>query len=124
MFTTEILDEPIVDLCIAFSAQPKHSVAAATSGRNITVDELMTQYFEQMEMQYPSIVNNVVRTADRLTVVEQEAAACRICGLPGDGGLSGLTLGELPDAEASGMCYGCMRATHGASQQLSWPVKQ
>lgn len=122
-FTSEILDEPIIGLCVGYSAQPKHTAAAATSGRNITVDELMTQYFEQMEQTYPSIVNNVVRTADRLTVVEKEAERCRICGLPGDGGLSGLTLGELPGEEGeSGMCYGCMRATYGA-KELEWPIK-
>lgn len=122
-----IVDPPLMPLCTEYSAEPKHSVAKATSGRNITVDELMTQYFEQMEEQYPHIVSNVIRTASRLKVQSPEAKACSICGLPGDGGKSALTLGDFGEdgEEASGasdMCYGCLRSTHNASASIAWPL--
>ena len=123
-YAKEIVDPPLMPLCTAYSEEPKHSAAKATSGRNITVDELMTQYFEQMEAQYPAIVSNVVRTADRLKVEHPDAKACIICGLPGDGGNSGLTLGAETETEGAsdGMCYGCLRSTHGASDQIDWAI--
>ncbi|KAI5787138.1 hypothetical protein EDC01DRAFT_174710 [Geopyxis carbonaria] len=117
-YTSEIVEPPLMPLCIAYSSKPKHSVETATSGRNITVDELMVQYFESMEEQYPSIVSNVTRTADRLTAVDPDATVCKLCGLPGDGS-GGLILGV--DESSTGMCYGCMRSTHDAAS-YSWPV--
>lgn len=128
---------PLLPLCVAYSAQPKHSAAGAASGRNITIDELMTQYFESIETQYPSIVANVVRTAGKLQPLRGNAngESCRICGLPGDGAggdmtLSALTLnaqandGGKPDNgnKRSGMCYGCARSTYGAAS-YDWPLE-
>lgn len=101
----------LLPLCIAYSAQPKHSAAAATSGRNITVGELLTQYMESMELQYPSTVMNVVRMGDKLKAKDGEP--CTICGLPVDG-RGNLTLGAEEECVPSRLCYGCMRATHGA----------
>lgn len=123
-YAKELADPPLISLCWAYSEEPKHSAAKATSGRNITVDELMTQYFEQMEEQYPSIVSNVVRTANRLKVEDPNAEHCVICGLPGDGGASGLTLGAQEETEgiSDGMCYGCLRSTHGATDKIDWPL--
>ncbi|KAI5797000.1 hypothetical protein FPQ18DRAFT_137516 [Pyronema domesticum] len=122
-FVTEITEPPLVPLCIAYSLTPKHSAAAATSGRNITVGELLTQYFDNMELQYPSTVMNVVRMGDRLKPSNPEADPCTTCGLPADENSEGLTLGSREDTgEARGkLCYGCMRATHGAAPH-SWPV--
>lgn len=130
--------EPLLALCAAYSAQPKHSAASAASGRNITIDELMTQYFESIETQYPSIVANVVRTAGKLKPPPPGSAdggPCMICGLPGDGAggdmtLSALTLnagvneGEKPGNgnKRSDMCYGCARSTYGAAS-YDWPLE-
>lgn len=128
---------PLLPLCAAYSAQPKHSAASAASGRNITIDELMTQYFESIETQYPSIVANVVRTAGKLQPLRGSADGghCMICGLPGDGAggdmtLSALTLnaganeGEKPrnGNKRSDMCYGCARSTYGAAS-YDWPLE-
>ena len=93
-FVTEVVEPSLLPLCVAYSAQPKHSAAAATSGRNITVGELLTQYMESMEVQYPSTVMNVVRMGDKLKYANPDAEPCAICGLPADGGGNGLTLGE------------------------------
>lgn len=128
LYTRDIASPPLISLCISYSSEPKHSAAKATSGRNITVDELMTQYFEQMEEQYPHIVSNVIRTAGRLKVQDPGAKKCGICGLPGDGGRSGLTLGEVDEegeeavGKVSDLCYGCLRSTHGASGSIAWPL--
>ena len=122
VFVREIADAPLRELAIAHSDVPKHSVAAATSGRNITVGELLTQYFEGMECQYPSTVSNVVRMGDNLKVAETGEKPCVICGLPiEEEGGSGLTLGEEHDGTPRSMCYGCARSTHGATQ-LSFPA--
>jgi len=83
--------------------------------------ELLTQYFESMEIQYPSTVSNVVRMGGKLRPADPEAKVCRICGLPVDDGGNELTLGADCDGQAtSNMCYGCMRTTHG-SADFSWP---
>lgn len=122
---------PLLPLCVAYSAQPRHSAASAASGRNITIDELMAQYFESIETQYPSIVANVVKTAGKLQPLRGNAdgEACSICGLPGDGAggdmaLSALTLnaGAGPGNKSSAMCYGCARSTHGAAP-YDWPLE-
>lgn len=129
--------EPLLSLCVAYSTEPKHSAAKAVSGRNITIDELMIQYFEGIETQYPSIVANVVKTAGKLEPPQGDVRkdSCRICGLPGDGAggdmtLSALTLNETVSGEEksengnkrNGMCYGCARSTHGATS-YDWPLE-
>ncbi|KAA8913239.1 hypothetical protein FN846DRAFT_930205 [Sphaerosporella brunnea] len=126
-YISEIVTPPLLPLCVGFSSTPKHSAAAATSGKNITVGELMTQYFESMEAQYPSTVSNVVRMGDRLKLPGrgEEEDSCAMCGLLMDKGGNGLTLGAqevVEGGERRKVCYGCMRATHGASAELSWPV--
>ncbi|RPB00031.1 hypothetical protein L873DRAFT_1766628 [Choiromyces venosus 120613-1] len=112
----------------------------AAVGKGITIDELMTQYFEGIEGQYPSIVANVVRTAGKLVTEGGvvRIGRCKICGLPRDGGGGELVLdaetklGESSNREANGnghgekkegsdMCYGCARSVHGA-KTYEWPL--
>lgn len=116
-YVSEITHPPLLPLCVAYSPQPRRSAAAAISGRNITVGELLTQYFENMEVQYPSTVMNVVRMGDKLKPSGPDAPPCTTCGLPLDGGGNALVLGAPDTGEApSKQCYGCVRATHRASQ--------
>jgi cytoplasmic tRNA 2-thiolation protein 2 len=119
-YAFEITQPSLIPLCGAYSSIPKHSPAAATSGRNITVGELMTQYFDSMEVQYPSTVSNVVRMGDRLKPSSSKTKTCSLCGLFIDEGANDLTLGaQGQQVEAGEMCYGCMRSTHGASRLAS-----
>ncbi|KAI5841884.1 hypothetical protein DFP73DRAFT_555007 [Morchella snyderi] len=123
--------KPLLPLCVAYSSDAKHTVANAASGRNITIDELMIQYFNGIETQYPSIVANVVSTAGKLKPLRRPAGiniSCKICGLPGDGAggditLSALTLNAVDSVDAkSSMCYGCARSMHG-SGVYDWPLE-
>jgi len=75
--------------------------AVPTMMRNSTIDELTRQYFGGVEVDYPSIVANVVRTTGKLearTLGEVEAH-CELCDLPLEG--------QAP--ERSRLCYGCIR---------------
>ncbi|KAI5852254.1 hypothetical protein BZA05DRAFT_397335 [Tricharina praecox] len=123
-FVKDVVQPSLWGLCTAEEGRQRHSAANAISARNITVGELLTQYFETMEVQYPSTVSNVVRMGDRLKTVGEERRCCTLCGLSVDGGGNGLTLGaeENGDEVPREMCYGCLRSTHGATVELSWPV--
>ena len=73
----------------------------AAAMKNSTIDELTRQYFAGVEVDYPSIVANVVRTTSKLqprslSEVEQH---CELCDMPLEG--------QAP--ERSRVCYGCIR---------------
>jgi len=131
---------PLRPLCFGAAEEGEGKKKYAAVGKGITIDELMTQYFEGIERQYPSIVANVVQTAGKL-VTEGGVVRirrCKICGLPRDGGGGELVLdaetkfGESSGGEANGngdgkkregdgMCYGCARSVHGA-KPYEWPL--
>lgn len=73
----------------------------AASMKNTTIDDLTRQYFAGVEVDYPSIVANVVRTTSKLqarTLSEVEQH-CELCDMPLEG--------QAP--ERSRVCYGCIR---------------
>ncbi|KAL9089972.1 MAG: hypothetical protein Q9165_005501 [Trypethelium subeluteriae] len=90
-------------------------------GKDTSIDELMSQYFEGVEQSYPSIVANVVRTVARLEAsANQEGRRCQLCEMPmGDGDVGGANWGGYQekteangthgDAKQDGFCYGCAR---------------
>ena len=91
----ELVEPPLVGLVLEKAPKP------AVSTKNTTIDDLMRQYFESVEQDYPSIVANVVKTAGKLQAsslsdVEQQ---CELCEMPLDG--------QAP--ERSRLCYGCIR---------------
>jgi cytoplasmic tRNA 2-thiolation protein 2 len=53
---------PLTDLIV----QQESSSNISASSKNTTIDDLMAQYFETVEKDYPSIVANVVRTSSKL----------------------------------------------------------
>ncbi|KAK3112592.1 Cytoplasmic tRNA 2-thiolation protein 2 [Teratosphaeriaceae sp. CCFEE 6253] len=73
----------------------------AVSTRNTTIDDLMMQYFDSVEREYPSIVANVVRTTSKLQAIPlgEVEQMCELCEAP--------LLGQAP--ERSRLCYGCIR---------------
>ncbi|CAK4031160.1 Cytoplasmic tRNA 2-thiolation 2 [Lecanosticta acicola] len=77
------------------------TVKPAVSTRNTTIDDLMGQYFDSVERDYPSIVANVVRTAGKLrsSTLSEVEQQCELCNMPLEG--------RAP--ERSRLCYGCIR---------------
>jgi cytoplasmic tRNA 2-thiolation protein 2 len=73
----------------------------AAAMKNTTIDELTRQYFAGVEVDYPSIVANVVRTTSKLQArsLSEVEAHCELCDMPLEG--------QAP--ERSRVCYGCIR---------------
>ncbi|KAJ4299751.1 Cytoplasmic tRNA 2-thiolation protein 2 [Kalmusia sp. IMI 367209] len=57
---------------------------ASMSSKNTTIDDLMKQYFESVEENFPSIVSNVVRTTGKLEATPSSAGTprCDLCSMP------------------------------------------
>jgi cytoplasmic tRNA 2-thiolation protein 2 len=101
---------------------------ASTSSKNTTIDDLMKQYFESVEENFPSIVSNVVRTSGKL-----EASSgtdldprCGLCGMPVPGGRFGIhgwggyqQDGIDASAVTSNICYGCTRSLPQSGTSIS-----
>jgi cytoplasmic tRNA 2-thiolation protein 2 len=94
---------------------------ASMSSKNTTIDDLMKQYFESVEENFPSIVSNVVRTTGKLEVPAGAISNphCSLCGMPVPDGRFGIHGwgGDQHDGavDASAMssgslCYGCTRS--------------
>ena len=96
-----------------------HKVSA--SSKDTTIDGLMSQYFESVEQNYPSIVANVVRTSGRL-IPPDTLGARRSCSMCGDcistnpwGGEQQDSMTASQPADSNGhktalaLCYGCAR---------------
>lgn len=108
---------PITDLII--HQEPSSHISA--SSKTTTIDDLMAQYFETVEENYPSIVANVVRTSSKLMpLICDDNTACGICGLPVAEGTDGIfgwggdqNSGSRPARENGHddvLCYGCSRS--------------
>jgi cytoplasmic tRNA 2-thiolation protein 2 len=91
-----LTEPPLTNLIREDASKP------AVSTKNTSIDDLMRQYFESVERDYPSIVANVVRTTGKLRAMElsEQAVRCELCELP--------LGGQAP--EKSRLCYGCIRA--------------
>ncbi|KAI9875221.1 MAG: cytoplasmic tRNA 2-thiolation protein 2 [Pleopsidium flavum] len=125
---SSLTSPPLTPLIVGQSS----SRPISASAKSTTIDDLMSQYFESVETNYPSIVANVVRTSSKLSApqFEPKDQNCKLCGLPiadGSGGMHGwggdqqkeIGTGKSEVANvltASGLCYGCARSMHGAKQ--------
>ncbi|KAH8790199.1 cytoplasmic tRNA 2-thiolation protein-like protein 2 [Hyaloscypha finlandica] len=111
---------PLADFIIFHG--PSSQISA--SSKLTTIDDLMAQYFESVEENYPSIVANVVRTSSKLQpLTGEETTACGLCGLPvaeGTDGIYGWGGGQNSASRAAKqdgshvvLCYGCSRSLYG-----------
>lgn len=103
--------------------EPSSHISA--SSKSTTIDDLMAQYFESVEENFPSIVANVVRTSSKLKPgVDNTSTGCGVCGLPvaeGTDGIYGWGGDQNPDSRPSRqdnssnglLCYGCSRSING-----------
>ncbi len=113
---------PLTDLTI----YPPASTDVSASDKSTTIDDLMAQYFESVEENYPSIVANVVRTSSKLKppAASEIPASCGLCGLPvaeGTDGIHGWGGDQSSDSQSimfdslnrGILCYGCSRSING-----------
>jgi cytoplasmic tRNA 2-thiolation protein 2 len=111
---------PLTELIIF--QEPSSHISA--SSKLTTIDDLMAQYFESVEENYPSIVANVVRTSSKLQpLAGDETTACGLCGLPVAEGTDGIFGWGADQNSVSGparengnhvvLCYGCSRSING-----------
>lgn len=104
----------------------------SASSKNTTIDDLMAQYFQSVEENYPSIVANVVRTSSKLQAPASDVGdlRCGLCSLPIEKGTDGIfgwagdqNTNEREKHEQSQsqgevvsdiiLCYGCSRSVNG-----------
>jgi cytoplasmic tRNA 2-thiolation protein 2 len=94
---------------------------ASTNSKNTTIDDLMKQYFESVEENFPSIVSNVVRTTGKLESpgVTTSGPRCSLCSMPVSDGRVGIHgwggdqqdgVGDGQARGSSDLCYGCTRS--------------
>lgn len=87
------------------------------SSKNISIDALMRQYCARVEIPYPSIVANVVRTTSKLHSQDSLHRICDCCAQPivwNDwvGDQQGAE--QVPSTNAA-LCYGCVRSLNVTS---------
>lgn len=96
---------------------------ASVSSKATTIDSLMSQYFESVEQNYPSIVANVVRTSSKLLApsLPFTTPLCNLCKLPVEeasrrwgGDQASSTVPSVDEDTAlrniETLCYGCARS--------------
>lgn len=124
----QVSDPPLAPLVHEPSAG---ATQASMSSKNTTIDDLMKQYFESVEENFPSIVSNVVRTTTKLEASSNAGSepTCSLCSMPVAGarfGIHGWGGDQQHDSDRASsvsnpnLCYGCTRsipptaATNGA----------
>jgi cytoplasmic tRNA 2-thiolation protein 2 len=83
------------------SQPPPEHVAS----RNLSIDELMTQYIHVQGEKYRGVMANIVRTVDKLQPlpIHVDTEFCTLCSAP-----SGAE--DLTNTAHIGICYGCSRS--------------
>jgi cytoplasmic tRNA 2-thiolation protein 2 len=114
-----LVEPPLTDLIQAH----KQDDGAVVSHKDLSIEEVMTRYFAEVEESYPSVVANVARTTGKLVRAgEQSGESCGLCGMPLDEDGDERWRGELGIQKGSGagtgsglgrLCYGCERSTAG-----------
>ncbi|PVH93304.1 cytoplasmic tRNA 2-thiolation protein-like protein 2 [Periconia macrospinosa] len=113
----DLVNDPIS----ALVCEPSTIRQASMSSKNTTIDDLMSKYFEEVEMNFPSIVSNVVRTTGKLEAVSAPASAprCDLCSMPVPDGRFGIHgwggdqqdgVKTIAKEGSSQLCYGCTRS--------------
>ncbi|KAK1659398.1 hypothetical protein BDP55DRAFT_563198 [Colletotrichum godetiae] len=92
---------------------------AVVSHKELSIEDVMARYFEEVEESYPSVVANVVRTSGKLTR-ESDGDACAVCSMDvdaqGDARWKGEIGEDIDDSRkrtAGKLCYGCERSIYG-----------
>jgi cytoplasmic tRNA 2-thiolation protein 2 len=114
-----LVDPPLTDLVQTDNGRDGNR--PVVSHKDLSIEEVMTRYFAEVEESYPSVVANVARTTGKLERAGCQAGAeCGLCGMPLDEDGDERWRGELNIQEGPGtasglgsLCYGCERSTGG-----------
>ncbi|CCT71391.1 uncharacterized protein FFB20_13458 [Fusarium fujikuroi] len=93
---------------------------SVVSHKDLSIEEVMTRYFDSVEEGYAGIIANVVRTTTKLDRVPGKSF-CGSCGMSLDAEGDSRWAGEIGDDAGNGpgaagagrLCYGCKRSIHG-----------
>lgn len=107
----------------------------------VSIDDLTTRYFDNLEESFPSLVATVVRTTNKLVEPVTGSAGssfCVVCGIPWNVNakewLAHITVDEPPPGRArtlgthngtsdrDDLCYGCHVALRGTDPAVQWPT--
>ena len=121
----DLLKKELVDYSKVLSPQltpllSDSPTQVSTSSKNVTIDGLMTQYFESVERNYPSVVTNVVRTSNKLrpSAIPEGSEPCSLCRCPivkgtWGGDQEGTASPSIQPSDGiqnnQSLCYGCTR---------------
>jgi cytoplasmic tRNA 2-thiolation protein 2 len=121
LITYATLTEP--KLADIIPANESSGAGAVVSHRDLSIDEVMTRYFHDVEDNYPSVVANVVRTTAKLDRVsaanDNGQGPCVVCSMPLDEQGDERWEGEIGRDDLSTvdikrrLCYGCRRSIQG-----------
>lgn len=108
-----LVSPPLTDLVLPSDAARPGS--AVVSHKDVSIDDVMARYFDEVEASYPSIVANVVRTTAKLERLGENGddISCGLCGMGLDELGDERWKGEIGDADAGEygrLCYGCQRS--------------
>ena len=112
--------EPPLDSSFILKESTNHG---KPTSKNTTIDDLMSQYFDSVEENYPSIVANVVRTSGRLLPLplSKNPELCHMCRCPIEKSQQAWAGDQVPLTDMTNkinqnsddifsLCYGCNRA--------------
>ncbi|KAI1421422.1 hypothetical protein F5Y12DRAFT_718471 [Xylaria sp. FL1777] len=131
---------PLADLFPSLSSADGGGAGAVVSHRDLSLDDVVTRFFVDVEASYPSVVANVVRTTGKLNRVAPVISRtqtgadigvvgrqCRLCGVgldllgderwKGEIGEADVTTsndgGNTQGGKRNRLCYGCERSVKG-----------
>ncbi|KAL1890631.1 Cytoplasmic tRNA 2-thiolation protein 2 [Sporothrix stenoceras] len=133
LYLSAVAQPPLTEGDFVLMPASASSAAAVVSHKDLSIEEVMTRYFAEVELNYPSIVANVVRTTAKLERHshdhvhdhdggESTSPGCRVCGMPLDEAGNERWKGEIgpldgpegdPRLRVERLCYGCERSIHG-----------
>ncbi|KIH89235.1 hypothetical protein SPBR_07414 [Sporothrix brasiliensis 5110] len=133
LYLNAVAQPPLTEGDFVLVPAPASSAGAVVSHKDLSIEEVMTRYFTEVEANYPSIVANVVRTTAKLErhghshnhahdSDDGAPTGCRVCGMPLDEAGNERWRGEIghldgpeggPRLRVERLCYGCERSIHG-----------
>lgn len=133
LYLNAVAQPPLTEGDFVLMPGAASSAAAVVSHKDLSIEEVMTRYFAEVEANYPSIVANVVRTTAKLErhghdhvhdhdTDDGASTGCRVCGMPLDEAGNERWKGEIghldgpegdPRQRVERLCYGCERSIHG-----------